>query len=133
MLRMRYNLYRGNADEARTQEFAFLVEQAKEIRNNALRQVEQELRLSWVAHSTLKTQMPTLVSHVKDSKATKDAYVDQFDLGRRTLLDLLNTETESIGAQQSLISARYDLIFNEYRIFHSMGDLMYMVGAKLPI
>ena len=133
MLRMRYNLYRGNADEARTQEFAFLVEQAKEIRNNAMRQVEQELRLSWVAHSTLQTQMPTLVSHVKDSKATKDAYIDQFDLGRRTLLDLLNTETESIGAQQSLISARYDLIFNEYRIFHSMGDLMYMVGAKLPI
>ncbi len=133
MLRMRYNLYRGRADQARSQEFAFLVEQAKEIRNNALRQVEQELRLSWVAHETLNVQMPTLVSHVKDSQSTKEAYLDQFDLGRRTLLDLLNTETESIGAQQSLITARYDLIFNEYRIFHSMGDLMYMVGAKLPI
>ncbi len=133
MLRMRYNLYRGRADQARSQEFAFLVEQAKEIRNNAKRQIEQELRLSWVAHETLKAQMPTLVSHVKDSQATKEAYLDQFDLGRRTLLDLLNTETESIGAQQSLIAARYDVIFNEYRVFHGMGDLMYMVGAKLSI
>ncbi len=133
MLRMRYNLYRGRADQARTQEFAYLVEQAREIRNNALRQVEQELRLSWVAHQTLKTQMPTLIDHVRDSQATKDAYEDQFDLGRRTLLDLLNTETESVNAQQSLIAARYDLVFNEYRIFHGMGDLMYMVGARLDL
>lgn len=131
MLRMRYNLYRGRADQARKQQFAFLVEQAKEIRNNALRQVEQELRLSWVAHDTLKVQMPSLEAHVKDSLATKSSYIDQFDLGRRTLLDLLNTETETVNAQRSLIAARYDLIFNEYRIFHGMGDLLYMVGAKI--
>lgn len=131
MLRMRYNLFRGGADNARKQEFAFLVEKAKEIRNNAMRQVEQEVRLSWVAHETLMAQMPTLDAHVKDSQSTKLAYLDQFDLGRRTLLDLLNTETESVNAQQALIAAQYDLIYNEYRIFHGMGDLMYMVGAKI--
>lgn len=131
MLRMRYNLYRGRADQARKQEFAYLVEQAKEIRNNASRQVEQELRLAWIAHTTLKEQLPSLQDHVRDAGATKDAYKDQFDLGRRTLLDLLNTETELITAQQSLIAAQYDVIYNEYRIFQSMGDLMYMVGAEL--
>jgi outer membrane protein, adhesin transport system len=131
MLRMRYNLYRGRADQARTQEFAHLVEKAKEIRNNAMREVDQELRLAWVAHGTLLDQLPSLNDHVRDAGATKDAYKDQFDLGRRTLLDLLNTETEYITARQSLIAAQYDLIYNEYRIFQSMGDLMYMVGAKL--
>tara|TARA_R110000787_G_scaffold4711_3_gene17781 strand:+ start:14825 stop:16153 length:1329 start_codon:yes stop_codon:yes gene_type:complete len=131
MLRMRYNLFRGGADKARKQEFAFLVEKAKEIRNNAMRQVEQEVRLSWVAYETLLNQMSTLDAHVKDSQSTKSAYLDQFDLGRRTLLDLLNTETESVNAQQALITAQYDVIYNEYRIFHGMGDLMYMVGAKI--
>jgi adhesin transport system outer membrane protein len=131
MLRMRYNLYRGRADQARKQEFAFLVEQAKEIRNNAMRQVEQELRLAWIAHATLQDQLPSLRDHVRDAGATKDAYKDQFDLGRRTLLDLLNTETEKVSAEQSLIAAQYDVIYNEYRIFQSMGELMYMVGAKL--
>jgi len=131
MLRMRYNLYRGRADQARKQQFAYLVEKAKEIRNNAMRQVEQELRLAWVAHDTLKTQLPALEMYVRDAAATKAAYRDQFDLGRRTLLDLLNTETESINAQQSLISAQYDKVYNEYRIFQAMGDLLYMVGAKI--
>jgi adhesin transport system outer membrane protein len=131
MLRMRYNLFRGGADQARTQQFAYLVEKAKEIRNNARREVEEELRLAWVAHETLTEQIPVLMRYVESSEATKSAYIDQFDLGRRTLLDLLNTENESVNAERDLINARHDLILNEYRIFHGMGDLMATVGASL--
>lgn len=131
MLRMRYNLFRGGADQARTQQFAYLVEKAKEIRNNARREVEQELRLAWVAHETLTEQIPVLMRYVENAGATKNAYIDQFDLGRRTLLDLLNTENESVNAERDLINARHDLILNEYRIFHGMGDLMATVGASL--
>lgn len=131
MLRMRYNLFRGGADQARTQQFAYLVEKAKEIRNNARREVEEELRLAWVAHETLTEQIPVLMRYVESSEATKGAYIDQFDLGRRTLLDLLNTENESVNAERDLINARHDLILNEYRIFHGMGDLMATVGASL--
>ena len=131
MLRMRYNLFRGGADQARTQQFAHLVEKAKQIRNNARREVEEELRLAWVAHETLTEQIPVLIQYVEDAGATKSAYVDQFDLGRRTLLDLLNTENESINAERDLINAKHDLILNEYRIFHGMGDLLATVGASL--
>lgn len=130
MVRMRYNIYNGGSDSARRQEFAFLVEKAREIRRSALRQVEQELRLSWVAHETLKLQVSSLQAHAKDSSSTKAAYADQFDLGRRTLLDLLNTETENVNAKKSLIAGQYDLMYNEYRVFHSMGELMYMLGAS---
>ena len=130
MLRMQYNLYRGRSDEARTQQFAHLVEKAKEIRNNAYRQVEQETRLAWNAYYTLKDQVPSLQAHVTDSEATKDAYLKQFDLGRRTLLDLLNTENEMVDAKRTMYSAQYDMLFHEYRIFHAMGDLLYMLGAE---
>ena len=131
MLRMRYNLFRGGADQARTQEFAHLVEKAKEIRNNARREVEEEIRLAWVAHETLTAQIPVLLQYVDGAEATKAAYIDQFDLGRRTLLDLLNTENEAVNARRDLITAKHDLMLNEYRIFHGMGDLMATVGASL--
>ena len=131
MLRMRYNLFRGRSDEARKQQFAHLVEKAKEIRNNTHRQVEQETRLAWVAYEAVRDQMPSLEDHVKDSQATKDAYVKQFDLGRRTLLDLLNTENEMITARQSLAAAKHNLLANEYRLFHAMGELLYTVGVEL--
>jgi len=131
MLRMRYNLYNGGSDAARKQQFAHLVEKAREIRNNARRQVEQEVRLAWIALETLQEQIPSLESHVRDSSATRSAYFNQYDLGRRTLLDLLNTENESVGARQTLIAARHDLIYNEYRVFQAMGALLGAVGAEL--
>ena len=65
------------------------------------------------------------------SSARADFGVDQFDLGRRTLLDLLNTENEAVNARRDLITAKHDLILNEYRVFHGMGDLMATVGASL--
>ncbi len=131
MLRMRYNLFNGMSDTARRQQFAHLVEQATEIRNNSHREVEQELRLAWTAYESLANQIATLEQHVNDSEATKAAYTQQFDLGRRTLLDLLNTENEMISARQSLVSAQHDLLYHEYRIFHAMGDLMTVVGVSL--
>ena len=130
MLRMRYNLYRGNSDQARKQQFAHLVEKAKQIRNNTRRQVEQEVRLAWVARDAINSQVPVLEDYVTDAQQTKEAYVKQFDLGRRTLLDLLNTENEMISARQSLVTARFDLLFNEYRLFHAMGELLTVVGFK---
>ena len=131
MLRMRYNLYKGHSDVARKQQFAYLVEKAREIRNNARRAVEEETRLAWAAHDSLRLQIPALEDHVNDSLATREAYVRQFELGRRTLLDLLNTENEHIDARIAHQLAWHDVLFMEYQIFHAMGDLMYMVGAKL--
>jgi len=131
MLRMRYNLYNGGADKARTEQFAYLVEEAKEIRNGAVRAVQEETRLSWDELESLQLQMPDLESHVVDSLATREAYGQQFDLGRRTLLDLLNTENEYIEARVSHQDAWYSSLVVEYRVFHAMGDLLYMVGAEI--
>ena len=68
---------------------------------------------------------------MSDAQHTKDAYIKQFDLGRRTLLDILNTENEMIEARRLLVSAKLDLLFNEYRLFHAMGDLLHKVGVEL--
>jgi outer membrane protein, adhesin transport system len=131
MLRMRYNLFRGRSDEARTQQFAHLVEKAKEVRNNTHRQVEQETRLSWVAYEAIRDQLPPLEDYVRDAQLTRDAYVKQFDLGRRTLLDVLNTENEMISARESLARANHDTLLNEYRLFHAMGELLFTVGVEI--
>lgn len=131
MLRMRYNLFNGRSDVAKKQQFADLVEKAKEIRNNTNRQVEQETRFAWVAYEAIRDQIPMLEDYASDSEHTKDAYIKQFDIGRRTLLDILNTENEMIQAKKLLTSAKSDLLFNEYRLLHATGELMHKVGVTL--
>ncbi|MGS2724451.1 TolC family outer membrane protein [Porticoccus sp. GXU_MW_L64] len=131
MLRLRYNIFNGQADVARKQQFAHLVEQSREIRNDARRAVEEELRLAWSAREALVNQLPALKNHMQDSLSTRDSYTQQFDLGRRTLLDLLNTENEYIDARVAYQQAWHQVLFSEYRILRSTGDLLGTMGAAL--
>ncbi|WP_086930196.1 TolC family outer membrane protein [Agarilytica rhodophyticola] len=123
-LRLQYNLYNGGADRARRKQTAKLIEQSKDIRNNSRRQVVESTNLSWNAHKALSAQMTFLEGHYKAATSTKAAYAKQFNIGRRTLLDLLNTETEVVEAKRALINAQYDQLFARYRIFNALGTLL---------
>jgi len=122
-LRLRYNLFGGGADKARRKQTAYLMSESKDIRNNSRRQVVESMSLSWNSYDALSKQQRYLEAHVKAAESTKAAYGKQFNIGRRTLLDLLNTETEVIDSRRSLINAEYDRLYSAYRIFNAAGQL----------
>ncbi|KGM06531.1 Type I secretion system, outer membrane component LapE/AggA [Methylophaga thiooxydans] len=132
MLRLRYNLANGGRDTARREETAFLINQAAEIRNNTHRQVEESVRLSWNAWETVKRQMSFRRQHVESSEKSRDAYQQQFSLGQRTLLDLLDSENEVFSARTALVNTQYDEMFAMYRILNSMGMLLQGLNVELP-
>jgi adhesin transport system outer membrane protein len=132
MFRMRYNLLNGGRDQARRQETAYLINQAAEIRNNTHRQVEESARLSWNALETVNGQMEYFLLHVVSSEKSRDAYQQQFGLGQRTLLDLLDSENEVFVSRQALVNAEYDQLFAMYRIINSMGSLLQTMEVALP-
>ena len=132
MFRIRYNLLNGGRDSARKQETAYLINQAAEIRNNTHRQVEESVRLSWNAFDTVNSQMDYFRLHVASSEKSRDAYQQQFGLGQRTLLDLLDSENEVFVSSQALVNAEYDQLFAMYRIINSMGALLKTVNVGLP-
>lgn len=123
-LRLRYNLFNGGADKARRKQSAYLLEESKDVRNDTKRQVEESLRLSWSSFEGLREQMKYLKVHVRAAEDTRSSYLKQFNIGKRTLLDLLNTENELVGAKRSLVTAQYDLLFSQYRILNGMGTLL---------
>lgn len=128
MLRMRYNLYRGGADAARVRQTAYNINEAQEVRNRALRQLEESLRLAWAAQQATAAQLPLQQRQVEAALATRDAYAKQFNIGQRTLLDLLNSENEVLEAQQSVANTRADLLLAQYRILQAMGGLLQHLG-----
>lgn len=129
-LRLSYDLYSGGTNRARRKQTAYLLEQAREIRNNSRRQAVESMQLSWNAYEALNLQIEYLQTHVVAAEATKEAYAKQFNIGRRTLLDLLNTETEVVEAKRSLINAEYDRLYASYRIFKASGNLLSKLGIR---
>lgn len=132
MLQAQYNLLRGGHDVARTRETAYEVQHAAEIRNRTERQVIESMRLSWTAYEISRSRIPLLVQHRNDAISTTSAYKKQFELNKRTILDVLDSQNEYFTAEQDVINERYALLFAKYRILNSEGRLVEYLCIPLP-
>jgi len=132
MVRLRYNLFNGGKDVARRKETAQLINQAKSIRDRTYRQVVESIRLSWISHQTIKSQMTYFKNHRDSSIKSNEAYQKQFNIGRRSLLDLLDSANEVFSSKSAYVNAKYDEIFSQYRILASSGSLVDHLGILLP-
>jgi len=133
MLRMRFNLFRGGSDAARKRATAYNIKEAVDVRDRSTRQLEETLHLAWAAFEATSTQLPLLERQVRASTSTRNAYVKQFDIGQRTLLDLLNSEQEVLRARQSVVEARNDHLLAQYRVFEGMGELVDHLGVAAAL
>ncbi len=131
-LRLRYNLFHGFTDQARKAETVELVSEAREIRNHTQRQVVESIRLSWMAYQAMLKREVYLELHVTAGRDTAKAYTKQFNIGKRTLLDVLNSEAELIDAKKDLVENDYDGHIAQYRILNGMGELVHALDLKLP-
>jgi adhesin transport system outer membrane protein len=132
MLRLRYNLYSGGRDSARKSQTAHLLNESRAVRNQTYRQVVESLRLSWAAYQATHSQLGVLQDYVDATVDTRDAYGKQFNIGKRTLVDLLNVENELYQARRQLVGARYDNMLAQYRILAGMGRLLAALGVEPP-
>lgn len=132
MLRLRYNLFNGGADKARIRQTEYQIGEAQAIQQDAQRQIRESIELAWNAHEILTRQMEHLERHVISSEETRDSYKKQFDIGQRSLLDLLDTENEVFSAKNQLAEARVDYQIAQLRILTGTGDLLEALNIPLP-
>ncbi|KJY79126.1 agglutination protein [Vibrio coralliilyticus] len=132
MLRMRYNLYNGGADSDRTESAAYQLNKAKDFRDRTFRSLEEGLRLSWSALDLTLQQKEFLADHVDSASDTVIAYEKQYKLGKRTLLDLLNTENELFEARKDYLDAKYDEQYAKYRVMNATGGLLAALRVDTP-
>jgi adhesin transport system outer membrane protein len=129
MLRMRYNLFNGGSDVAKIAETTIQVQEATEVFHRTQRQVEESLRLSWNSMVTAQDRLPKLLATAEAAARTRDGYAQQFNLGQRTLLDLLDSENELYIGRSNYLDAQYVDLFSRYRLMADMGKLLGTLGV----
>lgn len=131
IVRMNYNLFHGFSDEAAIH--ATIDRQAAALHDtdNIRRNVNEDVALAWNNLESARKRLPFLKSHQDDSWAVYDSYVKQYQLGQRTLFDLVNALTEYYDAKTAYIQGKYDIRIAEYRLLAGMGILVNtLVGAE---
>ena len=73
---------------------------------------------------SLEEQVVLLERNRSSQNRTRRAYRDQFDLGQRTLLDLLDSQNEYFDTQRSYVGARADLLSAQATTLSNMGILV---------
>lgn len=130
MLKMRYDLFNGGGDIARSRQTAYLVDESRAQQDYAQRLIVEDLNLAWTTYKALRRQLIFRKQHVDASAQTLDAYTKQFNLGQRTLLDLLDAHNELFEANRAYLAAQFDSIYQQYRILADMGQLAARFSTK---
>ena len=130
MIYATWNLYNGGSDVAgRDKALAQSFNESEKMFNNR-RLVLERLNLAWAEKTRISEQLPYLKEHRDFTLKTLEAYMEEFRLGRRTLLDVLDVENEYYMSKRAYVTALYDEMAAEYRVVESTGSLPMMVRAK---
>ena len=92
--------------------------------------MRQTLSLAFSDVRALSEQLVYIDLHRLATEKTREAYRQQFYIGQRTLLDLLQTQNEFFEASRSYINSRHEQAAAQARTLAAMGKLMSTLGAN---
>lgn len=125
-----YNLFNGFSDVYRNRQYAERKNIALDQREKACRDMRQTLSIAYNDIGRLNDQLSFIGIQVSLVEKTRDAYRDQFNIGQRSLLDLLDTQNELFNAQRSQVNADIDLSLAYLRSYTGMGRLLEKLELK---
>lgn len=123
-LALTYNLYSGGANRSAIRRSLEEVNLAKDQRDQACVDLRQTTQVAYNDAFRINEQLISLEQHRRSSDKVRIAYSEQFNIGQRTLLDVLDAENEFFQASRAYISAASELTVARARTLAAMGKLL---------
>ena len=97
------------------------------------RDLETEVARHWSQMESRAARAASLDELVEGARRVRAAYWEQFQIGKRSIIDLLNAENETYQARLSAITERLELIQVRYRLLGSLAGLTGYLGIQPAI
>ena len=127
-----WDIFRGGQDSWKRAKVGqrMIEEQQKHARLQ--REALKSLDKAWAARTITTDRAAALVRDVEAARRTFVAYNKEYELGQRTLIDLLNSQNQYFNANVSLVSARGVAVFADYQLLAAMGQLFTYLKTGKP-
>lgn len=124
------NLSRGGADKARLAAAAESLNASLAQRDRVCRETRTQLTVAANDLAKLQSKMAFLRQHALASEKVRNAYLDQFETGKRSLLDVLDSENEWFSSESALINGATDLLLAQVKGAAASGQLLSALQLK---
>ena len=128
---LRYQ-FQGTSKRAARQEEVRRVSESRARLLAQMRRVENEVRQSYSIYRSAQRRTKTITAQVQIAQKLRDTYEQEFTVGQRSLLDVLNTQNALFQAEANLVNAKSAENYVRYRILASIGVLLKSLNIEPP-
>lgn len=124
MLRANWNLFNGGYDWFNVKGDKARARQSRQELAALQDQLAEETTATWSQLVSAREQARFYANAVQYSTRTRDMYLEQFNVGQRSLLDVLDSENELFSSSIQLVTAQQNVIAGQYRLLAVGGALL---------
>ncbi|MGL3823450.1 TolC family protein [Sphingopyxis sp. R3-92] len=129
---MRWDLFDGGINRAKYQEMVRRASESRFRLHETERNAEADTRRAWNSRETQTAVFRDLVDQSKSTDELLVSYREQFSVGRRSLLDVLDAQNTRFNVQVRAETARFSEIFAAYQVLASTNSFLEAFNLTAP-
>lgn len=129
---LRWDIFNGGIHQAKYQEMIRRASESRFRLHETERNAEADTRRAWNSRETQTAVFRDLVDQSKSTDELLISYREQFSVGRRSLLDVLDAQNTRFNVQVRAETARFSEMFAVYQILASTNSLLEAFNLTAP-
>lgn len=129
---MSWDIFRGGQDTWRRTEMAERMIEQTQRQARLQRDAFESLDKAWAARTVTVERIGFLNRQSEAARKVIDAYSKEYELGQRTLIDLLDARNQYFNSLVSIVSTRAVAVFADFQLLATMGHLLEYIKTAPP-
>ncbi|MBQ7608224.1 MAG: TolC family outer membrane protein [Desulfovibrionaceae bacterium] len=121
---VRWNIFNSGRDLAERKAASARMRQSRQVMYDFFDTLRLDIESTWYNYLAAKEQYEHYSKAVEFNKYTREAYIEQFSIGKRSLLDVLDTINELHNSSTQAETARGNILVGAYRLAALAGTLL---------
>ncbi|MBQ9405821.1 MAG: TolC family outer membrane protein [Desulfovibrio sp.] len=127
----RWNIFNSGADLAEHRAASARMRQARQVMRNYLDDLKLDVDSTWTNYQAAEEQYKHYAKAIEYNKYTCAAYDEQFQIGKRSILDVLDAQSELYNSSTQAETARGNILVGAYRLSALTGTMLQDMSINL--
>lgn len=113
-IEINYNLFNGLKDKSSLKRERNFLSESKSVLLDTEKSIKDKIQTSFISYNNSLKRIDYLKSYVQKNKDILSIYLEQFEGGTRSFIDILNHENEIFRSNEELIEEEFNVLLNYY-------------------